>query len=858
MVGSQWIVQPKDTARAALLARALGISPLLAQLLINRGIGDEAAARAFLSPDLSSLADPFAMRDMGRAVERIERALRRGEPIVVYGDYDVDGQTASAVLVSVFRELSSNPAAVSFYIPNRMDEGYGLHAEALYSLKDRAGLVVTVDCGITSVEEARLARQWGIDLIITDHHQPGPEIPDALAVLNPKRPGCSYPEKQLAGVGIAFRLAQAVGKSWGRDFHEYLDLVALGTVADLVPLLGENRVLVKCGLERMAATSRCGLRALMEVAAVDEDVRASDLGFRLGPRLNAAGRLSDPSVSVQLLLTDDPRLARELAAQLDAENSTRQDIERRITAEASELILKQGLDKQAGIVVAGAGWHPGVIGIVASRLVETFYRPTVVVSLSGTVGTGSARSIPGFDLHGGLMKCSHLLERFGGHTMAAGLTVRADRLAAFAEEFARVCRDSLSPEQLRPRLLIDAVVGLEDVTENLVEELALLEPTGFGNPAPLLQVGGSIVEWRCVGKQGAHLKFTLRDVNLLERDAIAFGFGELTQELLSFQEHAAVAFIPTINEWRDQRSVQLQVKALTAGSQGEDLVSRAMAAYPFALDSEYYVSPFIREGLTGAELGGTCPAKPQVRIRDLRGAWDKVQALQEHASEQRKVLILVNTAAEALDVCRQLRIQFPGRRERIGFAHELLTPADDDELRQMELDWVVSTGLCSPPGGPWGSVWLWRPPLSEDNWWVWLRHAADGGEVVLAFGLKDVRENELNLCKVLPDRSALARIYALLRGRANQGQLSRSTACLSLEDVGLERGLWFAAQVFAELGLWALDGNTITFLPEPAKKLDLHDAVLYNRGMDIRRQTSLYLRECLRRRFVEDGPTREN
>ena len=853
----QWILRTTDTARAAQLARALGISPLLAQLMVNRGITDIDSARSFLTCDLASLADPFLMRDMDRAVERIERALRHGESIVVYGDYDVDGQTAAAVLVSVLRELSSNPAAISFYIPNRMDEGYGLHAAALKSLAGKAELVITVDCGIASLEEAVLARQWGLDLIITDHHQPGPEVPAALAVLNPKRPGCSYPEKQLAGVGIAFRLAQALGRSRGRDFHEYLDLVALGTVADLVPLLGENRILVKRGLERLAATSRCGLKALMEVAGVGDAVRASDLGFRLGPRLNAAGRLSDPSLAVRLLLTDDPQVAQELAARLNAENATRQDIERRITAEAVEAITARRLHEQPGIVVAGEGWHPGVIGIVASRLVEQFYRPTVVISLADGLGTGSGRSIAGFDLYGGLAQCSHLLERFGGHTMAAGLTVRGDKLESFSAAFVEVCARTLSDDQLRPRLYIDAEVQLAEVTEQLVEELAVLEPTGFGNPAPVLQVAGSVADWRCVGRQGSHLKFTLRDSENCERQAIAFGQAEQAGTLVSWQEHTAVAFVPTINEWQGARTVQLQVKAIAEASPRDDYISRAMGAYPWVLAGEYYLSPFVQ-----AELLGEAPKGVDTRGRggflDLRGAWNKVGALEKYASPQDPVLILVNSAAEAMHLCRELRIAFPKRREKIGFVHEHLSAGELAELKELDIEWLVSTGAGFPEGHTWHSVWLWHPPLNKDNRDAWLRFAGGSAQVVLVFGPKDVRSAQLNLSKCLPDRRGLARIYALLRQPAEHGGLTTATAEGCLAEVGLERGLWFAAQIFQELKLWRVDEATVAFLPEPAQKLDLHQAVLYNRGMNIRRQSSFYLRECLQRGFIDDGFEAEN
>lgn len=852
----QWILKTQDTARAAQLARALGVSPLLAQLMINRGITDPEAARLYLEGDLTMLADPFLMADMARAVERIEQALTTGEPIVIYGDYDVDGQTATALLVSVFRELSNAPEKVSFYIPNRMDEGYGLNSDALRFLSTKTKLVITVDCGIASLKEAELARELGIDLIITDHHQPGDELPRAYAVINPKRSDCLYPEKNLSGVGIAFRVAQAVGSGRGRDFHEYLDLVALGTVADIVPLLGENRIIVKQGLKEMSTAPRCGVAALLEVSGVSGQVRASDLGFRLGPRLNAAGRMSDPDIAVRLLLTEDPDLARELAVKLDGENAHRQDVERRIVKEATELILASGMEQNAGIVVAGAGWHPGVIGIVASRLVEEFYRPTIVVSLADGVGTGSARSIAGFSMYEGLKECSHLLERFGGHTMAAGLTVTAENLPAFADKFAQVCAERLTPDMLLPKLAIDAEVSLCDITEELVRELALLEPTGMGNPAPMLKVEGSIVDWRIVGRQGNHLTFTMRDHHHEERRAIAFGLAEQAGGLVSCQENAAVAFVPVINEWREERTVQLQVRALARAGERSDFISRVMETYPWQLSPDYYLSSYLKKAVANLENKPSYePA--QIRISDLRGVWNKLEALRERVSRGTSLLLLVHSAAEAQELCRELRIAFPERRDRIGFIHEHLKPSEVEELERTELDWVVSTSTEWSLDRSWDMVWLWRPPLTAGHFQTWMQHV-QGSEVALVFGHQDVREVEYSLSQILPDRRGLARIYSLLRQGAEGGVIELQRASALLAEFGLDRGLWFAAQIFQELKLWRVDEATVAFLPEPAQKLDLHQAVLYNRGMNIRRQSSLYLKECLQRGFKDHGFKTEN
>lgn len=855
----QWILKIQDTARAAELARALGVSPLLGQLLLNRGITDLDTAKIFLSGDLDSLADPHLMKDMDRAVERVERALHRGEPIVIYGDYDVDGQTASTLLVSVLRELSSDPDQVGFYIPNRIDEGYGLNEDALHYLAGKAKLVITVDCGIASLREAALAKELGLDMIITDHHQPGPDLPDAVAVLNPKRPDCSYPEKQLAGVGVAFRLAQAIGQRHGRNFHEYLDLVALGTVADLVPLLGENRILAKRGLETMNSNPRCGIQALIEVAGISSKVSAGDLGFRLGPRLNAAGRMSDPAMAVKLLLSEDPVYARELAKTLDEENAHRQDVEKRITEEAKEAILSSNAHQASGIVVAGRDWHPGVIGIVASRLVEEFYRPTIVISLSNGVGTGSARSITGFSMYDALVQCSHLLDRFGGHTMAAGLTVQESNLGDFTNQFVRLCDETLTPELLRPKLRIDAEVTLDGVTEALVEELALLEPTGLGNPAPVLKAGGSIVQWRVVGRQANHLSFTLKDETNRERRAIAFGLAEQASSFVSCQDNVDVAFVPVINEWRDQRSVQLQVKALTSGTGSDDCIRRMMGDYPWKLAPEYARSPYLEAALNNVLLSSGREADSKtVNVVDLRGTWNKIQAFQERSQDQKRVLILVNTALEAQELCREMRINFPQRREKIGVIHHLLSPEELEECARLDLEWVVSTGQGAPFQYDWEAVWLWKPPLTKDNLASWIRFARGATPLVLAFGPNDVRQLELALTETLPDRRGLARVYSVLRQRAVGGAIPLDAALEDLEKLGIETALWFAQLVFSELNLWYVDGTGISFRPAPAKKLDLHQAVLYNRGMNIRRQSSFYLKECLQRGFMENGLKAEN
>ena len=449
MGSKRWILREQNVELAEKLATALNVRPVIAQVLVNRGITTVEAGRLFFSCDLAETPDPFLMLGMEQAVQRVQKALATGETIVVYGDYDADGQTATALLVRVLRELALDPDRIIYYLPDRFDEGYGLNKDAIASLSEQATLLISVDCGISSVEEVEYANSLGLDVIVTDHHEPGEVLPCAVAILNPKQSGCSYPFKGLAGVGVALKLIQGLGVPEAR-WKECLDLVALGTVADLVPLQGENRILVKHGLVQMADTKHVGLRALLQVSNVGEP-SASDLGFRLGPRLNASGRVGDPTRGVRLLLTENPSEAKELATELNQENATRQQLELEVLEQAVHLIEKYDLNTRSALVVWGEGWHQGVVGIVASRLVEKYYLPTVVVSVSDDGATASARSIAGLDLYQTLVECSHLLTRFGGHAMAAGLSLPVENLPAFQRLFEELCAARLRAASVRSK-----------------------------------------------------------------------------------------------------------------------------------------------------------------------------------------------------------------------------------------------------------------------------------------------------------------------------------------------------------------------------------------------------------------------
>jgi single-stranded-DNA-specific exonuclease len=557
-----------DGGAAARLADALRLHPLAARVLAARGLEDPDAARRFLDASLADLPDPFTMKGMDAAVSRIVRALDQGERIACYGDYDADGITSTVLLAGFLRAAGADLVT---YTPHRLVEGYGLNTEAVRKLAAQGvRLLVTLDCGITSLEEVRAAAGLGVDTVVVDHHTVPVELPAASAILNPHQPGCAYPSKELAAVGVTFALVMALrrrlrdtGRFGGAraepNLKEALDLVALGTVADVVPLVGANRILVRWGLEVLAQSRRPGIRALKRVAGIAEGtpVSAGQVGFRLGPRINAAGRLDDAGRGVRLLLSDDPALAQALAEELDRENQARQEIERRILEEAMADARARVEAGARGLVLARDGWHAGVVGIVASRIVERFHRPAVLVALDGDSGKGSGRSVERFHLYDALAACSGELARFGGHKHAAGVTVERARLEPFRAAFEAYAAERLAPEDLVPRTRIEGWIDEAEVTDHAAEDLAKLGPFGAGHPEPVFALRAAAAKARTVGAGGAHLKLALgRGL-----DAIGFGLGDRLPAPGSAVE---AAFTLGFDEWDGSRRLQLKLKDVRA------------------------------------------------------------------------------------------------------------------------------------------------------------------------------------------------------------------------------------------------------------------------------------------------------
>jgi len=533
-----------------------GIPHRLLELLIDRGIDTPEKIEKYLHPKMDDLYDPMLMQDMNKAVAVIRDAIQKGEEIVVFGDYDVDGVTATAILLTYLRKQG---VKASFYIPDRHGEGYGLNMAAVEQIASHANLLITVDCGITCPDEVAHARELGMRVIVTDHHQLGPVLPKCEAVLNPLLG--HYPFRKLCGAGVAFKLVQALG---GMEAIESLwELAAMATIADIVPLLDENRVIVTYGLRAMAGTKRPGLIALMESSNVDPaSVTASDIAFRMAPRINAGGRLALASRGVELLTTRRLDVAREIALELDSDNTKRRELELEIYTQADRLVCEEiDFRDERAIVVCGEGWNPGVIGLAASRLVEKYKWPTILLAQDGDVCVGSARSIPGVDIHAAMATCRDLFVRFGGHAQAAGLTIEKKNVPAFKKRLTQAIINQCQPEAFIPTEEYDLELELSEITEELVEAFSAMQPTGFGNPAPVFCVRGvHTTDVRSIGKEGAHLRMRLSSGTEM-RNAIGFRMGDRVQ---SMPEVIDAVITVSINQWQDRRNVQCELRQIQA------------------------------------------------------------------------------------------------------------------------------------------------------------------------------------------------------------------------------------------------------------------------------------------------------
>lgn len=562
----KWVIKEKgDAAVVKQLASSLSVPDSLANLMVQRGITTAAEAKAFFCPSLDYLHDPFLMKDMNIAVDRISTAVKKNEKILVYGDYDVDGTTAVALMYSFLKEQYSN---VLYYIPDRYKEGYGVSYLGIdYAQENNCKIIITLDCGIKAVEKVKYARTKGLDVIICDHHYPGDEIPKALAVLDPKQPGCNYPYRELSGCGVGFKLIQAYSRVHGIPFsaiYHYLDLVAVSIASDIVPITGENRVMAHFGLKQLNEAPRTGLKEIIRESEVTKVLSIEDVVFKIGPRINAAGRMETGSKAVDLLVSSDTALATGISKEINSFNIERRNVDRTITTEAMRMIAEDQRNVNARTTVLyNPHWKKGVIGIVASRLIETYYRPTVILTESNGFATGSARSVQGYDLYQAIEACSDLLESFGGHMFAAGLTLKKENIKAFMERFEQHVNSTISEDQLVPRIFIDTELSFSEINDEYFRTMNQFQPFGPENMSPVF-ISRNVFDTgtgRMVGSSGEHLKLDLCQESTGSKSFSAIAFSQANHfEYIKAGKPFDVCYSLEMNEFRGSKNLQLNIR----------------------------------------------------------------------------------------------------------------------------------------------------------------------------------------------------------------------------------------------------------------------------------------------------------
>ncbi len=842
----------------------------MAQMLINRGIHTIEQGRRFLGSGLDGLHSPLLFADMNKAVARILKALQGGERVLVYGDYDTDGLTATALLVRVFRRMGYEAAS---FIPNRLVEGYGLDLDLLGEEKARGtSLVITVDCGISNVAEANWAQENGIDLIITDHHEPPVEIPPAYAVLNPKCGEKEYPYRDLAGVGVALKLGQALLAAANQEeqaWQDYLDLVCLGTIADVVPIQGENRILVKYGLPALSNSCWPGIQALKRTSGLEnKDIDARQVAFFLAPRLNAAGRIGIPALALNLLLTEDCQEADVLAARLNQANQERQKVEADVLAEARQMLEHRPEKKEASVIVLSSpGWHAGVIGIVASRLVDQLHKPVLLISVEGEEGRGSARSVPGFNIHKALVHCGEHLVDYGGHALAAGFTVNSAGIEDFTsalEEFAREITRGL---RLRPLLEIDGLVQIDQLTEELVHEIDLLQPFGHANPGPLLSCRGTkLLASRGVGKGAAHLKMSLGGENTV-LDGIGFNLGAYA-EVLAAGEAVDLAFVPDINEYRGRRSLQLNVKDLGAPAvfatveQGQDRDSPLEEAGD---RDDLFVPEFIFTTLQGLVEGENkkqvkLEERPagDVRLVDHRHSDNRLLKLSQLVTPGERALVITSCGYQNIGPAYHLQQANPDLQGRVAHCHHWAGAAVQDKILSMfqggQIDILFTTpATVNAAGLGAAKVLLYHLPYGPDSLHHTYNCVDPGGSLYFLYGPDDLQDNLDGLESLLPGREYLVELYQQLRRQGKSFVFNVNTLAKILAEAGFSYAgvdtLRTAIRIFVELKLITCNNEgkilNIHFLPAPKQKKDLLQARTFRMLTEAKKNSIQFMKNLL-------------
>ena len=766
---------------------SLGLPERLLELLLDREIDTPEKIERYLHPKREDLLDPMLMQDMDKAVNVIRDAIEKHEEITVFGDYDVDGVTATAILLTYLRKQG---AQVGFYIPDRHGEGYGLNIAAIEQIATHSKLLITVDCGITCAAEVARAKELGMRVIVTDHHQLGPQIPECEAVLNPLLG--HYPFRRLCGAGVAFKLVQAMG---GTEAIEPLwELAALATIADIVPLMDENRVIVYYGLAAMAATQRPGLIALMESAGVDmQKVSSSDVAFRMAPRINAGGRLALASRGVQLLTTRRMDTAREIAEELNQDNIRRRELEIEIFQRADEM-TRQQIDfmNERAIVVCGEGWNPGVIGLAASRLVEKYKWPTIQLSRDGDICVGSARSIPGVNIHEAMSTCRDLFIRFGGHAQAAGLTIEAKNVPEFKRRLSEAIREQAAPEAFIPTEEYDLELELSEMTEAFVDAFSTMQPTGFGNPAPVFCVRGvHTTDVRTIGKDGAHLRMRLAQGSDM-RSAIGFRMGDRAANL---PEVIEAIITLSINVWQDKRSVQCELRQMQAYMPGKAFIAECQRQ---------------SEKISNAMLSTLClPDQKAENIERMTLEQAKTVLASEFEKGYQGILIGVHTLA----ALKLLNVHLAVMHAQLDYVLEKTEDIRGFNTLVMVPDWAniaFSPRLIVAMDG-----------MLSDGERVLVKEKFPKARVIEVTDMRT--QSSSAACRLLPDDSSLRQLYKALRQREKTDcTMNVLSAATGLEEDMIRCGM----RIMQQLGLIEYTLYPLSFKVLPSGKVSLEDSSL--------------------------------
>lgn len=766
---------------------SLGLPERLLELLLDREIDTPEKIERYLHPKREDLLDPMLMQDMDKAVNVIRDAIEKHEEITVFGDYDVDGVTATAILLTYLRKQG---AQVGFYIPDRHGEGYGLNIAAIEQIATHSKLLITVDCGITCAAEVARAKELGMRVIVTDHHQLGPQIPECEAVLNPLLG--HYPFRRLCGAGVAFKLVQAMG---GTEAIEPLwELAALATIADIVPLMDENRVIVYYGLAAMAATQRPGLIALMESAGIDpQKVSSSDVAFRMAPRINAGGRLALASRGVQLLTTRRMDTAREIAEELNQDNIRRRELEIEIFQQADEM-TRQQIDfmNERAIVVCGEGWNPGVIGLAASRLVEKYKWPTILLSRDGDICVGSARSIPGVNIHEAMSTCRDLFIRFGGHAQAAGLTIEAKNVPEFKRRLSEAIREQAAPEAFIPTEEYDLELELSEMTEAFVDAFSAMQPTGFGNPAPVFCVRGvHTTDVRTIGKDGAHLRMRLAQGSDM-RSAIGFRMGDRAANL---PEVIEAIITLSINVWQDKRSVQCELRQMQAYMPGKAFIAECQRQ---------------SEKISNAMLSTLClPDQKAENIERMTLEQAKTVLASEFEKGYQGILIGVHTLA----ALKLLNVHLAVMHAQLDYVLEKTEDIRGFNTLVMVPDWAniaFSPRLIVAMDG-----------MLSDGERVLVKEKFPKARVIEVTDMRT--QSSSAACRLLPDDSSLRQLYKALRQREKTDcTMNVLSAATGLEEDMIRCGM----RIMQQLGLIEYTLYPLSFKVLPSGKVSLEDSSL--------------------------------